>query len=63
MVVVEKLSKATHFIPIKSTLKAINVEEIFMKEIFKLHGIPTTIIFDRLKFYINILEMIVSRIG
>jgi hypothetical protein len=47
MVVVEKLSKDAHFIPIKSTFKAVNVADIFMKEIFRLHGIPTTIISDR----------------
>jgi hypothetical protein len=47
MVVVDKLSKAPHFIPVKSTYKAINIEKIFMKEIFRLHGIPKVIISDR----------------
>jgi hypothetical protein len=47
MVVVDKLSKATHFIPIKSTFKAIDVANIFIKEIFRLHGLPKTIISDR----------------
>jgi hypothetical protein len=40
MVVVGKLSKVAHFIPVKSTCKAINIDSIFMKEIFKLHGMP-----------------------
>jgi hypothetical protein len=31
MVVVDKLSKATHFIPIKSTFKAIDIANVFMK--------------------------------
>jgi len=31
MVVVDKLSKASHFIPVKSTYKAINIVDIFMK--------------------------------
>jgi hypothetical protein len=31
MVVVDKLSKETHFIPIKSTFKAIDVVDVFMK--------------------------------
>jgi hypothetical protein len=44
MVVVDKLRKATHFIPIKSTYKAIYVANVFMKEIFRLHGLPKTII-------------------
>ena len=47
MVVVDKLNKATHFILVKSTYKAINMVNIFMKEIFKLHGIPKAIITDR----------------
>ena len=47
MVVVDKLSKATHFIPIIITYKAANIAEIFMKEIFCLHGIPKVIISDR----------------
>jgi hypothetical protein len=47
MVVVDKLSKEAHFIPIKSTFKAIDVANVFMKEIFQLHGFPKTIISDR----------------
>jgi hypothetical protein len=31
MVVVEKLSKAAHFIPVKSNCKAIDIASIFMK--------------------------------
>jgi len=47
MVVVEKLNKVAHFIPIKSTYKAVNIAEIFMKEIFRLHGISKMVISDR----------------
>jgi hypothetical protein len=47
MLVIDKLSKSAHFIPLKSTFKAINIAEIFMKEIFRLHGIPKTVISDR----------------
>jgi hypothetical protein len=47
MVVVEKLRKVVHFIPIKSTCKAIDISIIFMKEIFRLHGMPKEIIFDK----------------
>ena len=34
MVVVDKLSKSAHFIPVKSTYKDVNVAEIFLKEIW-----------------------------
>ena len=47
MVVVEKLSKEAHFIPVKTTYKDVNIDDIFMKEIFHLHGIPKMIIYDR----------------
>ena len=47
MVVVDKLSKETHFIHVKTTHKVANIADIFMKEIFRLHGIPKVIISDR----------------
>ena len=54
MVVIDKLSECAHFNPLKSTFKAINIAEIFMKEIFRLHGIPKMVISDRdIKFTSN----------
>ena len=47
MVVVEKLTKATHFVPVKTMHIMANIAKIFMKEIARLHGIPRTIISDR----------------
>ena len=47
MVVVDMLSKETHFIPIKTTYKATNIADIFLKQFFRLHGIPKVIISDR----------------
>ena len=44
---VEKLSKETHFIPVKTTHNAANIANIFMKEIFRLHKILKVIIFGR----------------
>ena len=35
MVVVDKLSKATHFIPVKTTYKAANIDGIFLKQNFR----------------------------
>ena len=46
-VVIDKLSMAAHFIPMKSTYKAMNIADIFLKEIFRLHGIPKVIISNR----------------
>ena len=47
MVVVDKLSKASHFIPVKTTYKAANIADIFLKQIFRLHGVPKVIISDK----------------
>eukprot|EP00253_Pinus_taeda_P004696 PITA_04696 len=47
MVVVDKLSKAAHFIPVQSTYKAVQISHIFMQNVFKLHGLPKVIISDR----------------
>eukprot|EP00253_Pinus_taeda_P019879 PITA_19879 len=46
-VVVDKLSKAAHFIPVQSTYRAAQIAHIFMQNVFKLHGLPKTIISDR----------------
>jgi hypothetical protein len=40
MVVVDKLTKATHFVSVKTTHTMANIAEIFMKEIARLNGIP-----------------------
>ena len=47
MVVVDKLKKESHFILVKSTYKTDVIAKIFMKEIFRLHGFPKEIVFDR----------------
>ena len=47
MFLVHKLTKATHFILVKSTHKTDDIAKIFMKEIFKLHGLPKEIVSDR----------------
>jgi transposase InsO family protein len=47
MVVVDKITKAAHFIPLKTTHRAADVVDIFLKEVACLHGIPKTIVSDR----------------
>ena len=46
MVFTDKLSKSTHFILVKTTYKAANIADIFLKHIFWLDGIPKVIISD-----------------
>jgi hypothetical protein len=47
MLVVDKLTKATHFIPMKVTHKETNVVDIYMREVACLHGIPKKIMSKR----------------
>ena len=54
MAIVDKLSNTAHFIPIKYTYKAVNIGYIFMKEIFRLHGVLKVIVSNRdVKFTCN----------
>jgi hypothetical protein len=44
MVVVDKLTKRAHFILVKLTRKAASIDDVYMREIARLHGIPKTIV-------------------
>lgn len=46
MVVVDQLSEYAHFYPLAHSCKAINVAQLFIDNIFKLYGMPATIIND-----------------
>ena len=45
MLMVDKLTKETQFISLKSTYKTDAIAKIFMKDIFRLHGLPKAIVF------------------
>jgi hypothetical protein len=53
MVVVDKLTKDAHFVPVNTTHTSANIAEIFMKEIDRLHGIPRTVSDRDMKFTSN----------
>ena len=46
-VVTDRLSKMRHLVPCKTTASAMDVADMFLWNIFKLHGLPDTIISDR----------------
>ena len=45
-VIVDRLTKSAHFIPVKVTYNAEKLAEIYISEIVRLHGVPLSIISD-----------------
>ena len=46
-VVVDKLTKSAHFLPVRTDYSLDKLAELYIKEIVRLHGIPVSIISDR----------------
>jgi transposase InsO family protein len=46
-VVVDRLTKAAHFIPVKTTYNSVVLAELYMAQIVCLHGVPKKIVSDR----------------
>lgn len=47
MVVVDRLTKFAHFITLSRPFSATTVAHVFLEQIFKLHGLPASIVSDR----------------
>jgi hypothetical protein len=63
-VVVDRLTKSAHFIPMKTTNLALDLVPLYMKEVVRLHGVPKSIFSDRdSKFVSKFWESLHSALG
>jgi hypothetical protein len=63
-VVVDRLTKSAHFIPMKTTNSASELVPLYMKEVIRLHGVPKSIVSDRdSKFVSKLWESLHSALG
>ena len=46
-VVVDRLTKSSHFLPVRTDYSLDNLTKLYIKEIVRLHGIPVSIISDQ----------------
>lgn len=53
LVVVDRLTKYAHFIPVKHPYTAHTIAQLFLDHIVKLHGLPATIVSDRDTIFIS----------
>lgn len=54
LVVVDSFTKNAHFLPLKHPFTAIGVAKLFLDNIYKLHGMPHSIIFVRDKIFLSL---------
>lgn len=46
-VIVDRLTKSAHFLPIRTTFSLDKLAKIYIREVVRLHGVPVSIVSDR----------------
>ena len=63
-VIIDRLTKSAHFLPLKRTLNMDQYAELYISEIVRLHGVPLSIVSDRdLKFIYTFWKSLHKAIG
>ena len=68
MVIVDLLTKVTHLFPVKTSYTVADVAKLFIKEIFRIHGLPRSIISDHdtkftSKFWTSLFEALGTQLN
>lgn len=53
MVIVDRLTKFAHFLPVKHPYTAASIAQLFMDNIVRLHGMPQSIVTDRDTIFVS----------
>lgn len=54
LVIVDKFSKFAHFLPLSHPFTASQVAKLFMQQVYRLHGMPSSIVSDRDKVFTSL---------
>jgi transposase InsO family protein len=63
LVVVDKYSKYAHFVPLRHPFSAADVARVFMDSIYRLHGLPASIISDRDRIFTSKLWQLLFKLA
>ena len=47
LVIMDRLTKSAHFLPVKVSYSLDKLAEIYIREVIRLHGVPFSIVLDR----------------